>query len=184
MKRMKTVGIPAALAIAMTAFTPAAALAANHGGRGGFEGRPAASHFNGGRGFAARPVAPQFNRGRAYVRPAAPVYRGGYGRPVYVGPRYRPGFSFGVGVGVYPAYGYPVPAYGYAVAPPACNPAGFYDQAGNWQYYQGCVPPPPNANQAYDAGGPPPNGDPNAGGPPPDGYQDYDNGGPEAPPQQ
>ena len=67
LKRMKTVGIPAALAIAMTAFTPAAALAANHGGRGGFEGRPAASHFNGGRGFAARPVTGWGQEGFNYV---------------------------------------------------------------------------------------------------------------------
>ena len=150
--RLKTIVAPAGLAFAMVAFAPAAALAANHGGSGGRGG-----------GFNAAATHGDFNGGRAYVHQDAHAYsgrayayRGGgsvYGGRAYVGPRYRPGFGFGVGVGVYPAYGYAGPAY----APPAvCNPAGFYDQAGNWQYYQGCVPPqpPPNGDQDYGAGGP------------------------------
>jgi hypothetical protein len=154
LNRLKTMAAPAALAVAMVALAPATALAAEHGGgRGSYGGRAPAARFSqgyGGRGYAYG--------GRAF-----------YPGRVYGGPRFfRPGFGFGIGVGVYPAYGYVGPAYGYApvYAPPpaACNPAGFYDQAGNWQYYQGCLPPQPvpNGDQGY---GPAPNGDPNNGGP-------------------
>jgi hypothetical protein len=114
-KRVKTIVVPAALAIALVAFSPAAALAANHGGHGG--------GFNGGHSFTG-PAHGNFNSGH--------VYGGRIER--YAGPRYyRPGFSFGVGI-------YAAPYYGYSV--PVCNPAGYYDGAGNWQYYPGCVTPP------------------------------------------
>ncbi len=61
-------------------------------------------------------------------------YRGnayGGGRAYYGGRGYY-GPGFGFGVGVYPPYGY---------AAPACNPTGFYDANGVWQYYPGCAVP-------------------------------------------
>lgn len=152
---LRTMVMPAALALAVAAFAPAVVLAANHGG--GFRGQ--GGNFGSGHSFSA-PARGNFNGGHAYGGHVVPgrtydsrVYNGGRGY-------YRPGFRFGFGVGVYPAYPYVAPAYGYGYAVPvpvpACNPAGFYDQAGNWQYYQGCVLPPPNADEGYGAGGPPP----------------------------
>lgn len=48
-----------------------------------------------------------------------------HGRGFY-GPRYSFGFSYGT-------------PYYYA-PPPVCNPAGYYDQWGNWVFYPGCYP--------------------------------------------
>jgi hypothetical protein len=64
---------------------------------------------------------PTFRGGRAFYGG-----RGYYGGPGYYGP------GFGFGVVVYAPYGY---------AAPVCNPAGFYDQYGNWQYHPGCAVP-------------------------------------------
>jgi hypothetical protein len=126
---------PAALMVAM-ACSPVTALAANRGGghagghAGGFGGghsfaAPSRGNFSGGRAFSA-PARGNFNRGNAYSGGRA--YYGGrgyYGGGGYYGP------GFGFGVGVYP--------YGYAA--PVCNPAGFYDANGVWQYYPGCAVP-------------------------------------------
>ena len=114
--------VPAALVVAM-AVSPIAALAANRGGghAGGFGGghafsAPARGNFSG-----------NFNRGNVHGGGRA-FYggRGYYGGGGYYGP------GFGFGVGVYPSYGY---------AAPVCNPAGFYDANGVWQYYPGCAVP-------------------------------------------
>ena len=42
-------------------------------------------------------------------------------------------------------FGFRAPYYGggYYVTPNPCNPAGFYDQWGNWQWYPGCYAGPP-----------------------------------------
>jgi len=116
LKLVKGVLAPGALVIAMAAFSPVAALAANRGGGH-------AGGFNGGHAFSA-PARGNFNRGNAYGGGRA--YYGGH----FAGPRYY-GPGFGFGVGVYAPYGY---------SAPVCNPAGFYDQAGFWHYYPGCAP--------------------------------------------
>jgi hypothetical protein len=134
---------PAALIVAM-AVSPALAAerGGGHGGgfggghEGGFGGghsfaAPSRGNFSGGRTFSA-PARGGFDRGRDFDRRGA--YGGGReyygGRAEHFGGYYRPGFGFGVGV--YAPYGY---------AAPVCNPAGFYDQYGNWQYYPGCAVP-------------------------------------------
>ena len=143
LKLVKTVVAPMALAVAMAAFTPVAALAQGHGGYGGGHGGYSGGHggyaghssaaprnFGGGHGFAERGYAGGV-RGGFYA--GRPYYGGGgyYGRGYYCGRGYYgPGFS----VGVYP--------YSYGYVAPTCNPAGFYDQYGNWQPYQGCGVPP------------------------------------------
>jgi hypothetical protein len=127
---------PAALIVAM-AFSPVAALAANHGGghAGGFGGghsfaAPSRGNFNGGHAFTAPArgnYSGNFNRGNVYGGGRA-FYGGGgyYGGRGYYGP------GFGFGVGVYAPYGY---------AAPVCNPAGFYDANGVWGSYPGCAVP-------------------------------------------
>jgi hypothetical protein len=144
---------PAALAVVM-AFSPAAAFAEGHGGSHGFSGGRGfsgghAGGFSGGHSFSA----PRGNFGGGHVEnhynggarfEGGRGFHGGreyYGGHEYYGGRgyyggggrgyYRPGFGFGVGV--YAPYGY---------AAPVCDPAGFYDQYGNWQYYPGCAIPP------------------------------------------
>jgi hypothetical protein len=133
---IKNVVVPVALVTAMAAFSPITAMAANRGGheggRGGFSGghsyaAPSRGNFGGGRGFSAPRgnVSGNFNRGNAYGG------RAFYGGREFYGSRgYGPGF--GIGVGVYPSYGY---------AAPVCNPAGFYDQYGVWHFYPGCAVP-------------------------------------------
>ena len=120
LNRFGKVLAPAALAVAM-AFSPVAALAANRGGGH-------AGGFGGGHSFAA-PSRGNFNGGRAFSAPARGFYGGG--RPYYGGRGYY-GPGFGFGVGVYAPYGY---------AAPVCNPAGFYDANGVWQYAPGCAVP-------------------------------------------
>jgi len=145
-KLVRTVVTPLALVAAMAAFSPVSVLAASHGG-GGFGGHGGGGFgghggghaysapsrgFSGGRAYSA--PARGFSGGRAYSAPArgfsgGGAYYGGrvgrYGGPGYYGP------GWGFGVGVYP--------YGYAA--PVCNPAGFYDAAGNWEFYPGCAVP-------------------------------------------
>ena len=118
---VRAVIAPLALVVAMAAFSPVSALAADRGGgHGGFGG----GHAGG------------FGNGHAFSAPARGFgggVRGGfYGGRAYYGGQgyYRPGFGFGVGV--YAPYGY---------SAPVCNPAGFYDQYGNWQIYPGCAVP-------------------------------------------
>jgi hypothetical protein len=93
------------------ALSPVAALAAVRGGGHG--------GFGGGHAYSA--PARGFNGGRTFSGGRA--FYGGRG---YYGP------GFGFGVGVYAPYGY---------AAPVCNPAGFYDANGVWQYYPGCAVP-------------------------------------------
>ena len=148
---LKKAVAPVALVAAMTAFGPAAAMAQNRGGheggRGGARGGSSGGHSyaapnrgnSGGHSFSDRGAGQRgqnFNRGNTDRRfESRGEFRGGRDfhndRGYYRGrDYYRPGFGFGVGV--YPSYGY---------VAPVCNPAGFYDQWGNWQYYPGCVPP-------------------------------------------
>ena len=133
----KTVIAPVALAIAMVAFSPVAAMAAGHGGGGGHAGGFSGGHgFSGGGHSFSAPARGNFNGGHAFSAPARGFnggVRGGYYGGGYYGGRgwYGPGFGFGVGV--YPSYGY---------AAPVCNPAGFYDPNGVWQLYPGCAVPP------------------------------------------
>lgn len=146
LKRVTTLLAPAALTVAMMAFSPAAAFAADHGGYGGRGGGNDRGHsysergrgdFRGGRSYdSGRGYngGGGYNGGRAYGgRGYDRDYRRGYEGGRYYGGRgyYRPGFGFGI---------YAAP-YGYAA--PVCSPAGFYDQGGYWHYYAGCVPPPP-----------------------------------------
>jgi hypothetical protein len=116
LRLLKLAVAPVALIAAAAVLSPVSALAAEHG-RGG---------FGGGHGG--------YSGGHAYSAPARGFRGGGEfrgGRENFGGRGYyRPGFGFGVGV--YAPYGY---------AAPACNPAGFYDQYGNWQYYPGCAVP-------------------------------------------
>jgi hypothetical protein len=133
LKLVKNVVAPVALVVAMAAFSPVAALAADHGGGHGFSGGHGG--FGGGHSFAA-PSRGNFSGGHAFSAPTREFnggVRGGrefYGGRAYYGGRgyYGPGF----GVGVYAPYGY---------AAPVCNPAGFYDQYGVWQVYPGCAVP-------------------------------------------
>jgi hypothetical protein len=138
LKLIKWAFAPAALAVAMVAFSPAAALAASHGRSGGGHGFSSGHGFSGGHSSSA-PARGNFGGGRTFSVPAR-GFNGGHrgdrdfhgGREYYGGRGYY-GPGFGVGVGVYAPYGY---------VAPVCNPAGFYDQYGNWQYYPGCAVPP------------------------------------------
>ena len=145
LKLVKWAFAPAALAVVM-AFSPAAAFAAEHDGGHGFNGGHGFSGgrgggFSGGRSFSAPRgnfggghVENRFNGGARFDHDRD--FHGGreyYGGRGYYGGGgyYRPGLGFGVGV--YAPNGY---------AAPVCDPAGFYDQYGNWQYYPGCAVPP------------------------------------------
>ena len=130
---VKRAAAPVALVAAMAAFSPTTALAQNRGGHEGGRGSsgghsyaaPNRGNFNGGRSFSER----GFNGGeRGEFRGDRDSHgdRGNYGGRGY----YRP--SFGFGVGAYRPYGY---------VAPVCNPAGFYDQWGNWHFYPGCAVP-------------------------------------------
>jgi len=134
-KMVKTAVAPLALAVAMAAFSPVAALAAGHGGGHGFSGGGHAGGSGGGHAYSA-PARGNVG-GHAFAAPARGFnggVRGGfYGGRAYYGGRGYWGPGFGFGVGVYAPY------YGYAA--PVCNPAGFYDAYGNWQYYPGCAVP-------------------------------------------
>jgi hypothetical protein len=142
LKLTQRVIAPLAIVVAM-AFSPVGAFAQNRAGghAGGRQGG-----FNGGRSFSA-PSRGNFNAGHGFSAPNRGNFSGSFnhgdsyrGRENYsdhhfdgdrgarFGGYYRPGF----GVGVYAPYGY---------AAPVCNPAGFYDQYGNWQYYPGCAVP-------------------------------------------
>lgn len=131
---MKNRFLSLALVAAMAAFSPVAAMAQNRGGHrdsGHSNAAPNRGNY-GGHSFSDRGIqrGGNFNRGNTDRRfESRGEFRGdrGYNRGRDY---YRPGFRFGVGV--YPSYGY---------VAPVCNPAGFYDQWGNWQYYPGCVPP-------------------------------------------
>jgi hypothetical protein len=123
---------PVALVATMAVFSPVTAMAQNRGGHEGGRGgghsfsAPSRGNFGGGRSFSergngGRGFSGDFNRGRDFRGD----FHGDRGRGYY-----RPGFGFGVGV--YPSYGY---------VAPVCNPAGFYDRFGNWQYYPGCAVP-------------------------------------------
>jgi hypothetical protein len=117
---------PAALIVTM-AVSPVAALAANRGGGH-------AGGFGGGHSFAA-PSRGNFSGGHAFSAPARGFNGGGrefHGGRAFYGGRGYYGPGFGLGVGVYAPYGY---------AAPVCNPAGFYDANGVWQYYPGCALP-------------------------------------------
>jgi len=131
---------PVALVVAMAAFSPITALAANHGGGGGhsFSGGRGGSG-GGGRGGYGGGGRGGYGGGRSFSAPARGFNGGGgrayggrgyYGGGAYYGGRgyYGPGFGFGM----YAPYGY---------AAPVCNPAGFYDAYGVWQYYPGCAVP-------------------------------------------
>ena len=122
LKRLRMAVAPLALVGAMAAFSPVAALAAVHGGGGHGGGFGGHGGFSGGHAYSA-PA-----RGRAY----GGGHVGGYVGRGYAGRGYYGGPGFGFGVGVYAPYGY---------AAPVCNPAGFYDQYGNWEYYPGCAVP-------------------------------------------
>jgi hypothetical protein len=135
LNRFGKVLAPAALVVAM-AVSPVAVFAAGHdGGRGG---GGHAGGFGGGHSFAAPSRGNFGGGGRAFSAPSRGFDRGDRGGRAFEGGRayyggrgyYGPGF----GVGVYAPYG-----YGYTA--PVCNPAGFYDQYGTWQYYPGCAVP-------------------------------------------
>ncbi|MGA2214429.1 MAG: hypothetical protein ABSH31_14230 [Bryobacteraceae bacterium] len=136
LKSVKTMLGPVALVVAMAGFSPESALAAARGGgHGGFSG----GHAGGGGGHVFSAPARGFSGGRAFsggrVVNGGRAFNGGrayYGGSGYYGGRgyYGPGFGFGGGV--YAPYGY---------AAPLCNPAGFYDANGVWQYYPGCAVP-------------------------------------------
>jgi hypothetical protein len=134
LKRVKLLAAPAALAIAMLAFGPSAALAAEHGGHGYGGGHG----FSGGHSFSGA-VHGNFSVGRSYG--GRGYYAGRpYGGSFYNGGRYYggrgyygPGFGFGI---------YAAPGYGYGYSAPACSTSGFYDQRGYWHYYPGCIAPP------------------------------------------
>ena len=105
---------PLVLVASMAAFSPVTAMAAERGFHGG-QNFHAPARVDRGRDFHGSQ-----DRGRDFrVRPDH-----------FVAPRFRPGFS--VGVGIYPSYGY---------VAPVCNPAGFYDQFGVWHFYPGCAVP-------------------------------------------
>ena len=100
---------------AVLALSPASALAAEHGSRGGGH----AGGFARGGTYSQQAPARGFS-GRGEYRGGGGRYYGGY----YRGGRYfygGPGFSFGF---------YGAPYYGpYAYGPAPC---GYYDQYGNW----------------------------------------------------
>jgi hypothetical protein len=138
---VKKVIAPMALVTAMTAFSSVTVMAQNRGGHEGGRGGISGGHSNaapnrgnfGGHTFSDRGNGQRggdFNRGNSERRfESRGEFRGDrdfHGDRAYS----RPGFR--VGVGIYPSYGY---------VAPVCNPAGFYDRWGNWQYYPGCVPP-------------------------------------------
>lgn len=140
---------PVALVVAMAAFSPVTALAANHGGGGGhsFSGGRGVSGgggrgvSGGGRSFAA-PSRGNVGGGRSFAAPARGFNGGvGGGRAYYGGRGYYGGGAYYGGRGYYgPGFGFGLYApYGYAA--PVCNPAGFYDAYGVWQYYPGCAVP-------------------------------------------
>ena len=163
LKLAKTVIAPVALVAAM-AFSPVGAFAQNRGGghsggrQGGFNGGGHSGGrqggFNGGGNSFSAQNRGNFGGGHAFSAPSRGFsggFRGGresyggrgydggvrggrgfYGGRGYDGGRGYYGSGFGFGVGVYAPYGY---------AAPVCNPAGFYDQYGNWQYYPGCAVP-------------------------------------------
>jgi hypothetical protein len=130
------------LAIGALAFilAPGAALAQGHGGaRGGGGGHEASHGFSGGRGFSRGGESRGGNQfsGRGFSGGERGGYYGGHefaehgrGRVDRDDGRYRGGAYFGYGAPY--VYG---PNYYYS-AP--CNPAGYYDQWGNWVYYPGC----------------------------------------------
>jgi len=120
MKLLGRVIAPVALLATMAAFSPVSALAAERG-RCGFAGGHGA--FGGGHAYSA--PARGSGGGYGYVGHS---YGGGH----YVGRGYYGGSRFSVGIGGYVPYGY---------IAPACNPAGYYDQFGNWLYYPGCAVP-------------------------------------------
>jgi len=138
LNRFGKVLAPVALVVAM-AVSPVAVFAAGHdGGRGG---GGHAGGFGGGHSFAAPSRGNFSGGGRAYSAPSREFNRGDRGdrggRPFEGGRAYYGGRGYygpGFGVGVYAPYG-----YGYSA--PVCNPAGFYDQYGAWQYYPGCAVP-------------------------------------------
>jgi len=140
-KLIRKVVAPLALIGMLAAFNPASAFAAGRGGFGGHGGGGFSGHGGGfaGNGGSFGGHSGNFG-GHAFSAPARGGFEGGHGfyggGGRYVAPRYygRGGLGFGVGVGVYPSYG-----YGYAA--PVCNPAGYYDQYGNWQPYPGCAWP-------------------------------------------
>ena len=119
---------PVVLVASMAAFSPVTAMAAERG----FHGGRAPAQADRGRGFQGngdrgRGFQGNVDRGRGF-REYGDRGRDFRGRPGYfVGPRYRPGFSFGVGV--------------YPYTAPVCNPSGFYDQFGVWHFYPGCEVP-------------------------------------------
>jgi len=130
---------PAVLVVAM-AVSPVAVFAAGHGGGrgGGCGGGGHAGGFGGGHSFAAPSRGNFGGGGRAFSAPSREYNRGDRGGRGFEGGRAYYGgrgyYGAGFGVGVYAPYG-----YGYAA--PACNPAGFSDQYGAWQYYPGCAVP-------------------------------------------
>jgi hypothetical protein len=144
LNRVRRSVAPVALAVAMVAFSPIGALAQNHGGgHGGFGGHSYAGAsrgnfssrsyggYSGGRAYGG------YNRGGNYGVRGYNTGRGSYygGRGYYRG-FHGGGYGYGLGFGL-GFYGSP-----YAYAPPVCNPAGFYDQAGFFHYYPGCAVPP------------------------------------------
>jgi hypothetical protein len=134
----------------------------NYGPRGTFGG----SRYAGGQSFASPrgsderrgySVGPSYYGG-GYVAPRSygrPVYRGFYGRGVYLGYGapygylYDPGYVYGPGYAYDPGY-----SYGPAPAPQACAD-GSYDQYGTWVPSPNCYP----GQRQYPQ--PPQNYDPN-----------------------
>jgi hypothetical protein len=137
--------LPALLVGSLLAFSSAAPLLAQERGSGGHgggsgghssSGGSAVGHSFSGGGSAGRSYggAQRGSSGgersfaeRGNFQGGDRAYRGDrdYGRRGY----YGGGFGYGYYGG--PVYGHPYGAYG-------CDPAGYYDQFGNWQPYPGC----------------------------------------------
>jgi hypothetical protein len=138
---LQKLGLPIlAVGTLLFVLSPSAALARDHGegghgggfsggGNRGFSGGGNRG-FSGGGNFGNHSGGQRFSEGRSYnggerdySRERGYYGRGGWGdRDRY----YRGG-------GLY--FGYGAPSYHY---PGSCNPAGYYDQWGNWQPYPGC----------------------------------------------
>jgi len=138
----------------LTLSIPAAGLARDRGGYGGYgHGYSGGSHYYGRQGYVSPHVygggRPGYY-GRGYVVPryyVRPGYRGYYRGGVYLGFGAPYGYAYGPGYYYDPGYAYgydPGYSYGQAPAPQSCA-EGSYDQNGNWV-------PDPNCSdqQQYD----------------------------------
>jgi hypothetical protein len=134
---LRRFGIPALLVGLTLAFAPASALAQRGGGHGGggFHGGGGGFHGGGfgGGGFRGGGFGGGgFRGGFGGFRGGG--FRGGFGGNRFFGGRGFVGPGFGFWGAPWGFYGGPyyAPYYNY------CNPAGYYDQWGNFIYYPGC----------------------------------------------